>query len=342
MRKNFLTGFGVPLVVGAMMTFGPMILASSAQASTVGMSLTSSMTLVCTGTTVLPSDNLVAKVSTAVAGTTFCLQAGTYSIGTSSVKPKDNQKLIGVAPVVGADGSISAASKIVGTGAAIIDVGRARGVVIENLDISGANGVLACKPICGRGISQGVNLTVSYSRIHDNDSTGIGGGGSGMLLSHLEVDHDGSLTFADCCSGGVKSAHAYTIDSSYVHDNIGNGVWQDICGQNFVVTNNHLTRNTYSGARYEHSSSCAGSATITGNLVTGNNLALKGGAAGIAVNSAPGAFISNNTMGNNNKFGISIGGTRGPLTGTTIQNSTMNGDVLKGCALAVVTCSNNN
>jgi hypothetical protein len=295
----------------------------------------------CSGVTVKAGANLVSQVAAAPAGTTFCIQSGTFSIGSSAVQPKDNDKLIGVPVNVGSDGSISAATKIVGNGAAIVYVGNAKGVTLKNLDVSGGKGTSSCRPQCGRGISKGVNLSVSYTRVHNNMNAGIGGGGAGALLTHVELDHNGSSTFTGCCAGGVKSSQPYTIDSSYVHDNTGNGVWQDVCGANFVVTNNTILSNSKSGVRYEHNQKCSGSATIQSNVIKNNNTSDDGGAGGVSINSAPGAVVSYNVFGGNRNAGVRVGGTRGPTTGTSIHNSTLNRDTLKGCTLSGVSCTNN-
>lgn len=343
MKKNVLMSFVAPVLAGTMLwAFAPLV--GQAQASTRLVrtsSRTTSVSVACSGTTLTTSDNIVNKISSASSGTTFCLQSGTYSIGSSAVLPKANDKLIGTTVVVGSDGSIAAGTKIVGTGNKIIDVNKSNGVVIQNLDVSGATGSSGCKPSCGRGISEGDNLTISYTRVHGNANSGIGGGGDGAKLSHLEVDHNGSSTFQGCCAGGVKAAHSYTIDHSYVHDNVGNGVWLDVCGTNWVVTNNTITGNLYSGVRFEHNQVCPGTAKITSNVVKNNNTVNSYGAAGIMVNSAPGANIAYNVLGSNQKYGVAVTGTRGPTTGTSINNSTLNADLLKGCTLSGVTCTNN-
>ncbi|MDT7543704.1 MAG: hypothetical protein QOE33_3616, partial [Acidobacteriota bacterium] len=259
----------------------------------------------------------------------------------------DNDKLIGDPVTRGSNGSISAPTKIVGSGPAIIDLNpgalivAVTGVLIQNLDISGAQGTIVCKPKCGRGISQGDNLTVSYSRIHNNLLDGIGGLGAGALVSHVEIDHNGSTIFYHCCAAGIKSTDAYTFQNSYVHDNVGNGVWQDGCGTNFKVTNNIIIGNSISGVRYEHNTICDGVATITHNTIENNNSSLIGGSGGVAISSAPGATVAYNVFGGNKLGGIYVGGTRGPLTGTWIHDNTMNGDAVKGCDLTGVTCSNN-
>jgi hypothetical protein len=330
------------LVVSALVwTLSP-LLPGAAQASSPGV-----VPSACSGVSVSPGTNLVNKVASKPAGTTFCIHAGTYSIGSQAVQPKDNDRLIGDPVTRGANGTISAPTKIVGTGPTVIDMEPdtllvARdGVVIQNLDVSGAQGSTACKPKCGKGIAQGSNLTVTYSRIHNNMMSGIGGLGAGGIINHVEIDHNGSTIFYHCCAAGIKSVYSYTFGYSYVHDNVGNGVWQDGCGTNFKVTNSTVIGNHESGIRYEHNTDCPGSATITHNTVKNNNLDLIGGSGGIAVNSAPGANVGYNVLGGNKSAGIYVGGTRGPLTGTSIHDNTMNGDALRGCDLTGVTCTNN-
>jgi Right handed beta helix region len=336
MKKDFLVGVSVPVVLSALAL--SLFLIGTAEASPQHITTLPSA---CAGVTVNAGNNLVAMVSNASSGTTFCIASGTFSIGSSAVKPKDNDKLIGASAVVGIDGSIAAASKITGSGPAIIDLGKSSGVTITNLDISGGKGSSSCQPQCGRGISQGDHTTVSYTRVHDNMIAGIGGGGAGVLLSHVELDHNGLSAFYGCCAAGVKSAYAFTVDSSYIHNNTGNGVWQDICGTNLVVTNNTISGNSQSGIRYEHNKACSGSAMFTSNVIKNNNTAGASGAAGISINSAPGAILAYNVFGGNLKFGVAVGGTRGPTTGTSIHDSTLNHDALKGCTLSGVSCTNN-
>jgi hypothetical protein len=262
-------------------------------------------------------------------------------LGNAALQPKDKDKLIGDPVTRGVTGTISAPTKIVGTGPAIIDVGSATGVLLQNLDVSGAKGSTGCRPKCGRGVSQGTTLTISYSRMHGNALSGVGGMDTGGLLDHVEIDHNGSSVFLGCCAAGVKSTSDYTIQNSFVHDNIGNGVWQDGCGTNFKVLNNTITNSSLSGVRFEHNQSCSGSASITGNTIKNNNLSVSGGSGGVAINSAPGAVVSSNIFGGNKSAGVTVGGTRGPLTGTSVHDNTMNGDVLKGCGQTGVSCTNN-
>jgi hypothetical protein len=202
------------------------------------------------------------------------------------------------------------------------------------------------QPSCGRGINghggNARNLTVLYTRVHNNANHGIGGV-NGSQLVHVELDRNGATAFVGCCAGGVKSVNPYTIRDSYIHDNTGNGAWQDVCGTDFVVIYNTIVRNSLSGVRYEHNQVCPGNATIQHNLIQGNNTAGKTtDAGGVAINSAPGADVAYNTFGGNLVAGVVVGGTRGPVTGTAIHDNDMNGDAIVGCDEASgVTCTNN-
>ena len=343
-KKSSPFGAARTLLVGtAIVSLGPLLLSVGAASAGVRHAPEgrSSVPSSCSGVSVSPTDNLVSKIATAASGTTFCIHSGTFSLGTAALQPKDKDKLIGDPVTRAADGSITAPTKIIGTGPAIIDVGESTGVLIQNLDISGAKGTFACRPLCGRGISHGATLTVSYSRIHGNALSGIGGIDTGSLVDHVELDHNGSSTFIGCCAAGIKGTSDYTIQYSFVHDNTGNGVWQDGCGSKFKVTNNTITTSSLSGVRFEHNQNCSGSATITSNTIKNNNLSASNGSGGVAINSAPGAIVSLNIFGGNKIAGASAGGTCGPLTGTSIHDNTMNGDVLKGCSQAGVSCLNN-
>jgi hypothetical protein len=300
----------------------------------------------CDGVHLFPGDNLVERIN-GTTGTTFCVHAGTYDLGNASIHPGTGDRLIGDPVTVVGDGEISAPTKIVSRSVnGVIDfVGQASGVVLENLDLSGAAGDDACKPACGRGVNghggNASNLTVRYSRIHHNANQGIGGV-NGSLLAHVELDSNGGAAFVGCCAAGVKSIHPYTIRESYIHHNHGNGVWQDVCGTDLVVVHNVIKSNHLSGVRYEHNQSCPGNATIQHNLIQNNNSSTKANdAGGIAINSAPNADVGFNTFGGNFGAAVYVGGSRGPHTGTYIHDNALNGDLLVGCHLADVTCERN-
>ena len=275
-------------------------------------------------------------VAAAPSGTTFCIRAGTYNVGPSGIQMKSGDKLIGA-------GRESVFIK--GSGWQIIDASKAPGAVFRSIDVSGATGNRDCRPRCGRGIVPGANNQIIDVRVHHNFTAGIGGGAAGLLILDSELDHNGSEAMTGCCAGGVKSANSFTIRNSYVHDNIGNGIWLDMCGDRLVATNNVVKNNTKDGIRYEQPRwSCpdSRSASILYNTVQNNNLDREPASAGINVNSSPNAVVASNTLGSNGLgHGIRVGGTRGPLTGTEIRNNSLNRDKINGCDLATVSCVSN-
>ncbi|HEV3485327.1 MAG TPA: right-handed parallel beta-helix repeat-containing protein [Vicinamibacterales bacterium] len=277
--------------------------------------------------------NLVTVAKGAPAGTTFCIHAGTYTIG---------------APV-----PVEAGDRFIGEGRDSVFVTTtvarqvfrgtpAPGAVLEGMDISGAQASSSCKVQCGRGIFiSGESVTLRNLYVHHNENTGVGGMGRGGLIESSELAFNGSSWLVGCCAGGVKAAAQLTVANSYAHHNIGSGVWLDVCGTGLVVQNSTLEWNTRSGVRYEHSRDCPGLATITGNVIRNNNTSNHNDSAGVRVNSAPNADIGFNTFGGNLRAGVSVGGTRGPVTGTVIHDNVMNGDAVRGCTLTGVTCFNN-
>jgi len=297
---------------------------------------------------VKPGDDLVAIVNGGSPGDTFVLEAGTYDLGTASLSPKWSMRIVGVPVVRGPLGEVDAASRIVGHGVQGVFwfTRDAPDVVLENLDISGAPGVKddldGSTKQQGRGINgnagRALRLTVLACNIHDNANTGIGGAGAGLLVSGCEIANNGSESYLGCCAGGVKSSGPMTVEDSYVHDNVGAGIWQDVCGDDLLVVRNRVTWNTQGGIRYEHGSDCPGGATISENVVQNNNTSGEGGHGGIEINSAPDAEVSYNVLGGNASAGIRIYGSRGPVTGTYVHGNDLGGDEIWGCDLPGVTC----
>lgn len=305
----------------------------------------------CRGTAITPTDDIVSVINAGKVGEVFCIKAGTYRIGQTTIVPKDQMRLVGEKPVIASTGSVVAKTVIVGESkdGIIYFANPASGVVIENLDISGATGVKSdsdpATKQTGRGINgnggNAVSLTVRNSRIHHNANAGIGGAGNGMKIQFTELDHNGSESYVGCCSGGVKSAGPFTITDSYVHDNVGMGIWQDVCGTDFVVTHNRVFSNSHNGIRYEHGSDCPGRATITRNVVRGNNTSALRPGGGIEINSAPNAEVAWNTLSGNSSAGIIVRGARGPVSGANIHDNVLGGDLLVGCDRAGVLCERN-
>lgn len=287
-----------------------------------------------------PGDDLAGEVNGVPEGSTVCIGGGTYDLGSASLEPAANVSLIGARGNVGINGKINAPVVVTSSAQQII-TGGAADVNLAWLDVSGATGSSTCKPSCGRGIgSMGTSLTVSYSRLHNNHTAAFGGNANGMSLSHMEIDHNGSADMEGCCSGGVKSANGFTIDHSYVHDNVGDGIWLDVCGTPLVVHDNLVVANTRDGVRYESSTTCGTrTAHIYANTIQGNDTENRNENAGVTIRNSPNAEVDHNVFESNYYAGVYVTGA--PVTGTNIHANSLNGDALAGCSLSGVTCFGN-
>ncbi|CAN5577868.1 hypothetical protein BH20ACT23_BH20ACT23_23620 [soil metagenome] len=291
---------------------------------------------------------------------TFCIASsasrpgGRYKIGRRVIRPGNNVTLIGVPVKRRPDGyghryRIKARSKIHGTGPAIIDLSRKHTITIRNLDLSGARGSCSNRH-AGTIVTNGVNLKISNSRLHHGFAQAIGHS-SGGTFRHLEVDHNGSKCLRSHISGGIKtgSSKGYAISHSFVHHNMGPGIWCDASCDNFRVVRNVVVRNSGQGIRYEHGSnsgrcpSC--SAAILYNIARHNGLVSSDSDrknAGIGVSSSENARIAFNRLGGNyNSNGIYLQDGRHPLRNIDIRGNALRGDKIKSCGKAGVSCKGN-
>ena len=292
---------------------------------------------------------------------TFCIassatrRSGRYEIGKRVIRPGNDVTLIGVPAKRRPDGyghrySIKARSKIHGTGPAIIDLGGKYTITIRNLDLSGARGSCTDRH-AGTIVTRGVNLRISKTRLHHGSAQGIGHSAGGTFR-YLEVDHNGSSCLRSDLSGGIKtgSSKGYTISNSFVHHNIGPGIWCDANCDNFRVSRNVAVRNSGQGIRYEHGlnagkcSSCR--ATIAYNIAKHNGLFSTDydrKNAGIGVSSAENAWIAYNRLGGNyNSNGILLQDGRHPLRNIDVTHNSLRRDRIKSCTKTGVTCRKNN
>ena len=292
---------------------------------------------------------------------TFCIASssskptGAFEIGKRVLRPGNNLTLIGVRVRKRPDGyghryAIKAPSKIHGTGPAIIDLGGKHTITIRNLDLSGARGSCSSKHD-GTVVTRGVNLKISNSRVHHGFAQAIGHS-SGGIFRHLEIDHNGAECLGSRTSGGIKtgSSRGYTISHSYVHNNVGPGIWCDASCDNFRVLRNVSVHNSGQGIRYEHGlhaglcDSCE--AIIRYNLVKKNGLKsfdLDRANAGIGVSSSANVVIAFNRLGRNyNRNGIYLQDGRHPLQNIRIHDNVLGGDKIKSCSKVGVRCSTNN
>jgi hypothetical protein len=316
-------------------------------------SSSSAAALKCDGHRVARGADLHALIAEA-SNETFCLAAGTYDVGSAPLAPGGNVVIWGATGRRSRDGVISAPTKIVGSGpVAIITAGENN--TFRWLDISGSSGGPTCQPDCGRGIRANAGTIVIFTRIHHNSNTGIGGGvPARVTVRFSELDHNGTDAF-EGTYGGVK--HAATenggileVTDSFVHDNIGVGLWGDRCLMRMVIKRNLVVGNSRDGIRWETDmppadcpNTTTRSAVIHLNEVHGNGTdPTESGDAGIKIRNSPNADVAYNRTSLNAEQGIRV--IHDDRTGSTVGNTIRNNiapDGIDGCSLAIISCSGN-
>jgi hypothetical protein len=182
-------------------------------------------------------------------------------------------------------------------------------------------------------------------RVTENANQGIGGTGPGLVVKGSEIDNNGSARFADgsgpVSSAGIKSVNSMTVENSYIHDNYWSGVWCDLECNAFDVRDSTLVRNGKSGIHDEISSGPATFAnnTIRDNGVRGRSTRL----GGILIVGSSNVDALDNIFGGNTQGAVQVfSDTREPpVSGVSIYNNTLNGDLLSGCNVKGVRCLHN-
>jgi parallel beta-helix repeat protein len=180
---------------------------------------------------------------------------------------------------------------------------------------------------------------------------GMGGGlqqEGKVLVSGVEIDHNGSTAGLGDGSSGIKFAGSggSTIRDSYVHDNIGNGIWFDVdSGGGDLIENNLVVGNSRRGIFYEVS---RGPVLITGNEVRGNNTSKISGASGIGVSSGKNVTIEQNFIRDNFVWDMRFGEVSRPdinwdypLSNVLVRNNNVSMTKVSGCGQDGVQCTNN-
>lgn len=197
-------------------------------------------------------------------------------------------------------------------------------------------------------------MLVEYSRVHHNSNNGIGGGiASTVTVRFSELDNNGHDDFKGTY-GGVKQAASaagsvLVVRDSYVHNNIGQGIWGDRCQDRMIAERNLVTKNSRTGIYWETNMAPADcpntetrSALIQHNVSTGNGSDVAD--AGIKVRNSPNADIGFNTTGGNNTRGIRFitNDTKGSMKNNLAHDNPVVPDGVEGCQYESVTCTNNN
>jgi hypothetical protein len=316
----------------------------------------------CTGVRVGAGADLRHVMASHPAGTTFCLAAGTYRVG-SPISTQVGDRVIGA-----------------GRNQTFIDGGglppTAEGIFLTNththfayFDIFGAPTPQAgsgtyChdRANCGKAFAlRGTSLTVRSIDCHNNGGNCIGGAGNAnVTVTDLDCWSNGnaysmtsSFRYAACIKrvAAEDSPNNTTVTSSFIHDNAGAGIWCDHCKHGlFDIENNTIVDNGSNGVQWEMSGGWTASdrALIENNIFHGNN-AIENASfrGGIGISSSNDIIVRNNSFGRNLVAGVNIiyVADRNPpqpdSRGVVVRGNTMNGDLVNGCGLAGVACRNN-
>jgi hypothetical protein len=255
------------------------------------------------------------------------------------VVPKQGQSFIGPAVLVAGNGNA--------TGFAV----KTRDVSFMHLEMSGFG---------ARAIECWAGTRVIGGHYHHNGRNGIGcglDGEGGVLVDGVEVDHNGSDAELGKGSSGMKfaRAHGVVVRNSFIHDNVGSGVWCDVQCGDYTVVDNTIVRNSRKGVHYEKSGASdeegtyEGFAYIARNVIQDNGLEGREYAAdgGVALVSSKNALIEQNVFGRNPRGGVFIrqdgrlsGEKHGwAISNVVVRNNTMNGDRIVGCDISGVKCA---
>lgn len=121
----------------------------------------------------------------------------------------------------------------------------------------------------GAGVELGPGSTLSNSFIHHNGQLGVGMGGTGCQLIGTEISWNNYAGYEASWEAGGSKFWATTnllVDSNYVHDNQGPGLWTDTNNIGTIYQNNTVLNNLNEGIKHEVSYQ----ATIKNNTVKGN------------------------------------------------------------------------
>jgi hypothetical protein len=237
-------------------------------------------------------------------------------------------------------------------GSSLVTVMKPQGsILIEGIAVEG--GKFTGSTGSGVGIAAGGMLDSSKMfGIEVRNTEGAGISSANGTLSQIELSNTTTNPKAlGFIGSGVKAVDEFYIDSSYIHDNQGNGIWCDVeCNDTgvdkFVARENLVMNNGRAGIRYERvgMESSHGEAMIYDNTVRGNGTQeLRGG---VDIRDASDAEVFRNVFGENGgNLGVrttdSGRSSRPDLKNITVRDNTMNGDDVRTCG-GVVSCSSNN
>jgi parallel beta-helix repeat protein len=111
--------------------------------------------------------------------------------------------------------------------------------------------------------------TISFNYAHNNGQQGIGSSGGVLTVENNELSNNNYAGYDyDWGGGGAKFTQmaSLTVRNNYVHDNFGQGLWDDVSSNNLLYEGNTVVNNFGTGILHE----IGGAATIRNNIVKNN------------------------------------------------------------------------
>jgi Right handed beta helix region len=310
----------------------------------------------CSGVLVLARADLAGVMKSNPPGTTYCLAAGTFHVGTT-ITAEEGDRVIGA----GRDVTFIDGTRLSETAIGIFITSS--DTLFSDFEISGAptpkpgTGVFCGTPAapyesnCGKAFHlSGSSVTVRSVDCHHNGGNCIGGGGSASLIvDGINCSDNGnaySMTpdfrYAAC----IKRAAVYstpgntTVTNSYIHDNPWVGIWCDFCKYGFFhIQNNRFVNNGKAGVQWEMSGGWTASdrASITDNIFRKNNYLEEDDGAGVVISTANDVRVESNVFEGNRRASVNVIFTvsRNPpqrrSVGVVIRGNTLQANAIVGC-----------
>jgi Right handed beta helix region len=309
----------------------------------------------CAGVFVPPGVDLGTAMGSSSAGTTYCLGAGTFKIG-SPIQMQVGDRVIGS----GRDATFIDGTDLPPTAHGVFLT--VDGNYFADLNVFGAptpppDGSTYCAPYesdCGIAfVTHTGTLTIRSIDCHDNGGNCIGGGGSmNVTVDDLDCWNNGnaySMTPEFLYAACIKRAAVYstpgntTITNSFIHDNPWVGIWCDYCKYGFFdIEHNRIVHNGHAGVQWEMSGGWTSNdhALITENVIQGNNYRNADVGGGISISTANDVTIQSNDFARNRGAAVDIVFTtsRDPpqsdSEGVVVRNNRFHGDAIVGCGRA--------
>lgn len=182
----------------------------------------------------------------------------------------------------------------------------------------------------GPGITAGTGSVTQNNHLAYNGIQGATNASSsdGFTMSGNEIDHNNEAGYSlGDVAAGIKFGRAEgntVVSNNYIHDNFGNGYWNDGCSTGGTVTKNTIVNNQGEGIRHEVSQNW----TFSNNIIQGNVQD------GIEVNASHNTTIYGNAVFQNGA-GIVLT-MQGGLTANCYGNALdVNNDLVHGNAVAL-------